>query len=70
MGGLGISSQAILFGAQTWESLWAQEPAGRSRGPHLAYQLVTLQVERAGGRGPRGEGIQHSRGSGPLPGLK
>ena len=47
-----------------------RSPAGRSQGPHLAHQLVTLQGERAGGRGPRGEDIQRSRGSGPLPGLK
>ena len=46
-----------------------RSPAGRSQGPHLAHQLVTLQGERAGGRGPRGEDIQCSRGNGPL-GLK
>lgn len=46
-----------------------RSPAGRSQGPHLAHQLVTLQGERAGARGPRGEDIQCSRGNRPL-GLK
>lgn len=47
-----------------------RSPPGRSQSPHLAHQLVTLQGERAGGQGPRGEDIQHSRPHGPFPGLK
>lgn len=65
MSGLGH----LIGGCSVWDpnterARGPRSPADRGRGPHPACQLATLQGERAGGRGPRGESIQHITGSG------